>query len=349
MQRIAWLFLVLLFLISSPAMAQEQPVASLEPKTTVIMFVDSDIRQNDPSMQTILAGIKDKFKPTEIIVNDDQKRKSNEYMEFIENVKSDPVNESSIRVISLDHIAKYANAVNSKYIAIVYLTTWKTLELGINMNLVVVDAENGKYLINDAWNEGVHDFLPNAASNLMKRFNKDVSTSFMEGTSSNENSASNPNEKIKVVAFVGNSILQQPKLVEKIKTTVGARFNVKNVAVYIDEKPKSLETLELFAKIQADSAKQKSLVIKKEHLIKYGEDTGSVYVAAVTIDTSDIIYLISQYGITCQMKLKESVVLVDVPAGRYAQNAVYETNYYYEEDSAVDELLKKLQTQFKMR
>lgn len=89
-------------------------------------------------------------------------------------------------------------------------------------------------------------------------------------------------------------------------------------------------------------------MVKKEHLVKYGQDTGSVYVATVVIDVSDLFYLISQYGVVCKMKFRESIFLVDVYEGRYAQNSVYESDFTAVESYAVDYLLKKPQNDFRL-
>lgn len=142
MSRIVWLFAVIALLAGAPAAAAapEQAAASLEPRVTVLLFVEGAVRQYEENMKLILDGVKDKFKQAEIIIHDDNKRKSPEYMDLIENVKTDPVNEQHIRSVSLQHIAKFARDINSRYIAVVNLSSWKTNTTALQLHLTVASA-----------------------------------------------------------------------------------------------------------------------------------------------------------------------------------------------------------------
>lgn len=96
--------------------------------------------------------------------------------------------------------------------------------------------------------------------------------------------------------------------------------------------------------METDSAKQQAFVLRKEWLVEYGKSTNSNPVVAIVVNS------LSRSGgtWTYTYHLKEDILVVDTEANLYLCNVVYDNGDEKSRQTAIDLLMNKLLTEFKM-
>jgi signal recognition particle receptor subunit beta len=128
---------------------------------------------------------------------------------------------------------------------------------------------------------------------------------------------------------------------------VAAKFKVADVPVHLDNKPKTQGFVDLITKVEVDSAKQKTFILKKEHIVEYGKSTSADTVVAINFNTMASDY--SPFDFAKFVNLNEDISVIDVETGKYVQNTVFGTGDTISRPKAIDRLLEKLTAEFMLK
>jgi hypothetical protein len=268
--RIIILVMVFIILnINSPVSAVVTDIVNQtpQPKISVVSFINNDILKDQKSMEIINSAFSQKFRGQNIVITGDNNPKSPAFMEFMEQVRSDPVNEKGIYYINSRQLAKYGQDTGSDYTILISIT--KNISTNGNiLKLMLVDVKTQKSLVENAWYASPpHDFLGNTAlKDLIKKFNDDFCLSSVNDGVSKENTVPTDKKNVAVVLFLPSELLERTEIIEQIKSTVRNKFKVDDIPIYLDEKPKSNAFLNFIDSVIADSAKQKLFCSKKNAL-----------------------------------------------------------------------------------
>ncbi|QJW47285.1 hypothetical protein HA075_16800 [bacterium BFN5] len=95
-------------------------------------------------------------------------------MEFLEQVRSDPVNEKDIYYIGSKQLAHYGQNTGSDYTVLISITK-NRLTNGNTLKLPLIDVKTQKSLVESAWHASPpHDFQGTSAlKDLTNKFNDD--------------------------------------------------------------------------------------------------------------------------------------------------------------------------------
>ncbi|MDR3561392.1 MAG: hypothetical protein P4N59_08135 [Negativicutes bacterium] len=314
-----------------------------KPPIAVVVFTNKEVLDDSKLVSEIRSGLKTKFKEaTNIAIYGDDQSKSSEFLEFIERVKTDPVNEKGIRVISNDALAQYGRETNSKYVILVVITHFNSVVYGngdIKANISVIDVATKKHVEYLNWyKEGAS--WKSGAEYLLRKFISDFNWAAPAGAAGDKPAASqSEGKRPAVIVLLSDAILEKPELVEKIRTTVSTKFKVRDVPIYVDERPKSPEFLEFIGLVVSDSAKQQTFVLKKERMVEYGKNANSSPLIVIMINT------VAKNGYY-SYHLKADIYVIDPETNKYLSNVVYDTGDDVRRQDGVEFLLNKIQNDF---
>lgn len=292
--------------------------------------------------------MKEKFKyANSMAIYGDDQAKSPEFLEFVERVQTDPLNDKGIKVISLGALAQYGKATKSSYVVLIIITPFNSTQYGfgdIKAQVSVLDVASVRdveclnwYYEDSNWTKGSKEVIKKIASD----FNWSPSA---EMAGDKRTNAQPEVKKPSVVVFLPDVVLEKPEFVEKVRKTVAEKFNVNSVPIYIDEKPKSPEFVNFISKVETDSAKQQAFVLRKERLVEYGKSTNSNPVVAIVISSVSRGPGFSGYT----YHLKEDIFVVDPETNLYLSNVVYDNGDEKSRRDGIDLLMNKLQNEFKL-
>lgn len=351
LKKIVGLMLLLMIFLSSSAWAATTGQVSISehPKVSVLVFLDKIILTDEKAMKVIRSAVSERFHQATIVYYGDNQAKAPEFLEFIEKVQTDSVNEKGIRAISRNDLIKYGKDTNSAYIILLMISSFDRYGqynniYDIKQHISVLDVAANKMIEDVAWHkEEVYEVY--IKRHLADYFMKVLETEFAwkPSTTSPEEKETTFTEyqKPSVVVFLPDTILLKTESVELVRKTVSAKFRTTGVPIYIDNKPKSAAFLDLISKVESDSTKQRMFVLKKEHLVQYGKDTNTTPVISVNIS------VVKEDGYS--VLLKEDILVVDVESGKYVQNTVFDTAKTMSRPKGIEYLMKKLEEEFRLQ
>lgn len=350
------LFVILLLLLGMTSTAWANLNDSNKPSDqsslSVVVFMDKKILADGKAVTQMREVLKEKFKyANSIAIYGDDQAKSIEFLEFIDKIKTDPANEKDIVSINIGELAKYGRAIKSDYVMLItvspcnlYWNFWSGDRIDTKGSVSVIDVNTLQYLAYmNYYKEGTNAFSSEGAKILMKNLAAEFNWS-PPVTKQSDNKIVNQSEDKKpaVIVFLPDVILKKPELVEIVRKAVATKFQVNDVPVYIDDKPKTPEFLNLISMVQTDSAKQRTFILRKESLVAYGKALNANPVTAIIISNVGAEEDNSNY------RLKEDIFVVDAESNKYLLNIVFDTLGKKKRQEGIEFLMNKLQLEFKL-
>lgn len=125
--------IALLFALSSTAWANPTDMVGSSDKTllSVVVFMNERVLSDTKAIAEIRDVLKNKFKyANSVVFYGDDQAKPPAFLEFVERVKTDPLNEKRIKAISLGALAQYGKASKSSYIVPITITPFNNWVVG---------------------------------------------------------------------------------------------------------------------------------------------------------------------------------------------------------------------------
>lgn len=353
MKKTLVILLLLLFSMNSTSWANINDfINSLGPSPiSVVVFMDKKIISDGKAVTQMRDVLKEKFKRANIVIYGDDQSKSPEFLEFIEKIKTDPANEKDIKSINISELAKYGRAIKSDYVILItvspcntYWNYWSGIRVDTKASVSIIDVNTQKYLqYNNYYKEGNDAFSAEGAQFLIKKLAAEFTWSPPVNTQNDNLIVNQPvDKKPAVVVFLPDVILEKPDLVEKVRKSVSAKFHVNDIPIYIDDKLKSPEFLDLIGRVGTDSAKQQTFILKKESLTEYGKAVNANPVTAIIISN------VGAGDDDFNYRLKADIFVVDPEANKYLSNVVFDTVDKKKRQEGIEFLMNKFQTEFKL-
>lgn len=346
MVRKLLILVTFLILFLSPMATWAFPVDnvdfSYESKTTAVVFLNPIFR-NQTAFDIIKKGLSEKFSNADIIYVGDGQAKSPAFLEFMEKVQTDPVNDKGIILIKEEYLHKLGQDTKSKYIIVLNLGVTDYNRYGdywSKLLLTAYDVDEKRPIAIDIWRKGKTRRPSKGAEYYMTKLHNEFTWPI---TTTTAEAVPDDSAKPAVIVFLPNEVLEHPELVQKIRTTVAGKFKVSSVPIYIDDNPKSLAFVELVNKVNADSAKQNTIIVRKEYLSEYGKQTKSSPVIAIKIGVVD--QDVSWTG-TWAYRYNEEILVIDPATNTYLSSSAFDTESKQRTYESVNILMDKLQTQF---
>lgn len=167
-----------------------------QPKISVVAFINNDLLKDPKAMEIINSVLSQKFIGQNITIANDNKPKSPAFMEFLEQVRSDPVNEKDIYYIGSRQLADYGQNTGSDYTVLISITK-NRLTNGNTLKLSLIDVKTQKSLVESAWHASPpHDFRGTSAlKDLTNKFSDDFCPSPTDDIIKKENIVSADKKK----------------------------------------------------------------------------------------------------------------------------------------------------------
>lgn len=315
-------------------------------KVTLVVSLDPAFRQNSKAYDIIKTAMTEKFSFAEIIYRDDSQAKSPAYLEFMEKVQTDPINNDTnkgVTWIREEHLKKFGQDSNSKYVLLINLRVTGYNGKGdywSKMTFCAYDVEAAKPVAIDAWLKGRTGYGTEGAEYFMTKLRSELKWPVAVPPELQ------PGETAKqaVVVFLPDEIVEMPDLVQKIRSTVASKFNIADVPIYIDNIPKTVAFLSLVNKVAVDSAKQNTTVVRKDYLSAYGKQIGSNTVISIKIGYTESEYDIWAYKMV--YRLNAEILVVDTETNKYLSSMVYDIGSKKGRQEGVELLMNKLKTEY---
>lgn len=354
MKKILMLLFLLMFGTNSMAWANFNDMinSTNQSSIAVVVFMEKQIISDGKAVTRMRGVLNEKFKHAKnIAIYGDDQAKSPEFLEFIDNIKTDPANEKDIKSINIGELAKYGQAIKANHVVLITVTPcnmywnfWSGMRIDTKASVSVIDVNTKKYVeFMNYYKEGNGAFSSDGAQFLIKKIADEFNWSPPGDKSNNDRPFSAlEDKKPAVVVFLPDIILEKPELVEKVRKSVAAKFTVKDIPIYIDDKSKSPEFLNLIGRVETDSAKQQTFILKKESLIEYGKAVNANPIAAIVISN------VGAGDDDFNYRLKEDILVVDTENNKYLSNVVFDTVDKKKRQDGIDFLMSKLQTEFQL-
>jgi hypothetical protein len=338
---------LLVFAVCVPALANPQGNPPEQSKVSVVMFMDNLFLTDKKALEIVQKGLKERFGEANVAIYGDSSAKTPEFMEFIENVQSDPVNERGIRVIPQKHIIKYGLDTKSSHVVLITLQAsdshfgfWSASTSTRNREDVTVFAVNpAKIVLNTVYDSGEKLLqFQKAAQVSMDQLKNDFR--WRPQAAIEDEVKPMPLNSVAVLVFLPDYLMEKPELVADVKKVLKEKIRNGDILVYNDFEAKSPDYLNFMGKVSADSALQKTFIIKKEHLTAFGKDAGYKGVVVFRVSVTD--------EISWCYRLKADVTVVAVGANRYLANQVFDTEKIMYRKEGVEFILNKFKAEFKL-
>jgi len=125
--------------------------------------------------------------------------------------------------------------------------------------------------------------------------------------------------KVSVIVLPSRVIQTDANLMASLKQNIYSKFNPQKYSIQIIGNNPSPEFLEFLEEVRADNAHQQTAlpIIKKEHYLKYGKDTGSSYVICISIVPADIKVVAGLFSASLKYNVQADIVAFDVKNDKY--------------------------------
>ena len=173
------LVLILLVGFNSTAWASLIDVVGAPDKApiSVVVFMNKQVFADSKAVTEIRDVLKEKFKYAKsVAIFGDDQAKSPEFLEFVEKVQTDPLNEKGIKGISFGALAQYGRTTKSNYIVLIVIAPFNSQSYGygdIKAQVSVLDVASLKnveclnwYKEGASWTSGAKDLIKKVASDF---------------------------------------------------------------------------------------------------------------------------------------------------------------------------------------
>jgi len=347
MQKL-FIFAVSLLLALNLAVVKAAPFESEnlveQSKVTVVVLLDPLFQQNTKALDIIKAGLREKFGQADIVYFGGSQAKSPEFLEFIEKVQTDPLNDKGIIWINEQYLYKLGHDTNSKYVLLINLSVTGYngyYDYWSNLMLTAYNVETEKPIAINGWRKGKTKWATQGAdyyiAKLKNEFKWPVESAPTERI---------PNDTMKpaVAVFLPEDIFEMPELVQKIRNAVASKFKINSVPIYIDNMPKDPDFLNLVNKVMIDSAKQDTTIVRKDYLVEYGKHVNANQVIAIKISLSE--YDMNIWSGKSIYRFNEEILVVDTMANKYISSVAYDTGDRRGRPEGIEFVINKLQNEF---
>ncbi len=346
---IAVVVLLLVFSAGMTVLANPAESTSGEGKVSVIVFLDKLYREDTKCMEILTKGLNDRFGAGNIAIYGDSSAKSPAFMEFVEGVQTYPANERGIKVVPAKFFYKYGEDTNASHVLFVSIGSGKFDYSGLDgrkktrvkTDITVFSVKDRKTILNKIIDTG-ESVLP--FREAAQRAADQLKTDFKWQPTDQEAVRPAPVNSIAVVTFLPRDIMDEPEHFSAVTKAIAEKIRNADIVINGDYQSKSPEYKDFIGKVADDCAMQKSFVVKKEHLIKYGKDAGYRTVVVFRMYYSD---RGSGFG-GSEYRAKYDITVLAVESGKYVANFVFDTEKTVGLSKAVELLTNKFKTEFKM-
>lgn len=344
MRKLIVLIGVLLLLLGPAASAAPAGIAGPAdaPKTTVVVFLNPYIQQSQKAFNIFRDGLREKFAKADIIYLNDGKAKSPAFLEFMEKVQTDPVNDKGIILVREEHLRKLGQDTVSRFVVLVNFRITGYNGYGNFWSKLIVsayDVDAAKPVAFDTWYKGELRWPSEGTEHYIKTLRSEFVWPVAE-----LEAAKGEVVRPAVVLFLPDTILEMPELVKKMRDAVAGKFRVGSVPIYLDSTPKTADFLILANKVAVDSAQQNTFIVRKEYLAEYGKQTNSKPVIAVKLHYTEYDYSI--WASKPVYRFQQDILVVDPETNQYIASTTFDTGEKMGRSEGVDFLLDKLRNDF---
>jgi hypothetical protein len=325
----------------------ESATSTSQSKLTVVAYIDPLFQGNQKAFNIIKEGLRKKFGNADIVFLNGSQDKSPAFLDFMDKIQTDPLNEKGLVVIKEGHLHKFGKDTNSKFVLLLNLgvTNRDYEHYWTKLTLIAYDIDAAKPIAIDAWAKGGRGGARQATegaeyymTKLQNEFNwpRTIATS-----------QAPINDKVRrpaVVVFLPDVILDTPEIVQKIRNNISSKFNVDDVPIYIDNMPKSPAFLDLINRVRDDSRKQGTIVARKEYLSEYGKRINANLVIPIIISLSSTGF--DSWKSKTTYRFKEEILVIDPDTNQYISSTVYDTEKQMVRIECIDFLMNKMQKEF---
>lgn len=355
--RITFVLSVVLLLVFStilPVMANPPANPPEKSNISVVVFLDKVFRDDNQSLEILKKGLNDRFNGANVAIYGDNSPKSPEFLEFIEKVQTDPANERGIRLIPAKYLYKYGDDTHASHVLLINIKSansdigfWSSKRLArIKEDVTVFSVEPNKIVLNSVFDTGekllpFREAIQLSMLQLKKEFN------WIPQPSQENEIKPVPANLVSILAFLPARIQVEPELYLKVKNAISEKVKNADITIYNDFQAKSPEYMEFIGKVITDSSMQRSFIIKKDHIVKYGKDSGyrAVVVFKLGITEEEEARGLS-FGTV--YRLKEDISVVSVESNKYIANYVFDNEKKMFLTTAVDNIMDKFKSEFNL-
>lgn len=342
---------VLLAVFSAGMTASANPAegAAEQGKVSVIVFVDKFHLKDTQCMDIFTKGLEKRFGAANVAIYLGGSAKTPAFMEFEEGIQSYHANERAINVVPHKFFYKYGADTNASHVLFIDIGLgeydrggWDARQKSrIMIDLTVFSVKEKKVLFNKIIDTG-EKLLPFRES--AQRAADLLQSDFKWTPSDGVESRPAPTNSVAVLTFLPYDVIHKPENFSLVTKSLAEKIRNADIINFGDFQSKTPEYKEFLVKVWEDTALQKSLVVKKEHLLKFGKDSG--YRTVVLFRMYPISKEEKQYSMI--YKMVDDVTVVSVNSGKYLGNFVFGTEKHVRTSEAVELLTNKFKAEFRM-
>ncbi len=342
---------VLLSVFSTGLTASANPAENTadQVKLFVIVFLDRLYRDDNRCTEILTKGLEQRFGAGNVMIFGGSSPKSPAFLEFVESIQSYPANEKAVMVVPHKFFYKYGEDTSASHVLFVSISSgeydrggWDARQkTRIKTNITVFSVKARKVILNKIIDTG-ENLLPFRES--AQRAADQLQSDFKWTPADAEESRRAPANSIAVLTLLPREIINKPEHFAAVTKSIADKIGNADITNNGDYQSKSPEYVEFIAKVADDSAMQKALVVKKEHLLKYGKDAGYRTVVLFRMYFSE--QGTSFGGIT--YRVKDDITVLSVESGKYLGNFVFDTEKTVGLSEAVELLTNKFRTEFRL-
>lgn len=346
---VATVVLLAVFLAAMTASANPAEGAAEQGKLSVIVFLDKFHLQDTKCRDIFTKGLEKRFGAANVAIYGGGSAKTPAFMDFVEGIQSYPPNEQAINVVPHKFFYKYGEDTNASHVLFIDIGLgeydrggWDARQKSrIMMDFTVFSVKDKKVLFNKIIDTGekllpFRDSAQRAADQLQSDFRWTPSDAAEVWPA--------PTNSVAVLTFLPYDVIHKPEHFSSVTKTIAEKIRNADIINFGDFQSKSPEYKEFLVKVWDDSAIAKSLVVKKEHLLKFGKDSG--YRTVVLFRMYPMSKEAKQYSMIYRMV--DDVTVVSVNSGKYLGNFVFDTEKHVSISEAVEMLTAKFKAEFRM-
>ncbi|MDT8901619.1 hypothetical protein [Anaeroselena agilis] len=346
---IAAVVLVLVFSAGMTASANPAEGAAEQGKVSVIVFLDKLYREDTKCMDIITKGLEKRFGADNVAIFGGSSAKSPAFMEFVESIQSYPANEKAVLVVPDKFFYKYGEDTGASHVVFVVISSgeydrggWDARQkTRVKTDITVFSVKAKKVLMNKIVDTG-EKLLPFRESIQLAA--DQLQSDFKWTPADAEKIRPAPVNSISVLTFLPRAVMDKSELFSAVTKAITEKMRDADITNYGDYQSKSPEYMEFIVKVVDDSARQKALVVKKEHLLQFGKDSGYRTVVLFRMYYSD---KGNSFG-GATYRVKNDITVLSVDSGKYLGNFIFDTEKQVSLAEAIELLTAKFKAGFRM-
>ena len=342
---------VLLAVFSAGMTASANPAEGVaeQGKISVIVFLDKLYREDTKCIDILTKGLEKRFGAGNVAIFAGSSPKSPAFMEFVESIQSYPANEKAIMVVPHRFFYKYGEDTNASHVLFVVISSgeydrggWDARQkTRIKKDITVFSVKDKKVLLNKIIDTG-EKLLPFRES--AQRAADQLQSDFRWTPAAPAEVRPAPVNRIAVLTFLPREVMDKPELFSAVTKSIAEKIRNADITNYGGYQSKTPEYTEFIVKVADDSVRQKALVVKKEHSLKYGKDAGYRTVVVFRMYFSE---KGNSFGGTTY-RVKDDITVLSVDNEKYLGNFVFDTEKTVSLSEAVEMLTAKFKAEFRM-